>query len=660
MFIVGNCSSQRQVRWVDCIVPNAAAADFPAQGFLGGSFYQKAGSRPCGTTFHVLADVPGDTVLRFDGKPVAAVLTPAISRLCPDPASLRLELQVDNDRALFVVTRTEGIGTHRVRFHMRATLKGFVAELWADVRSFQDLIDVCGRVTWTDQTDPNQWSSVPGERVRIHIQQGNWQIDYATRWGIDTGGFGITSLTGSSYPDAMSMPFYGHWTPAYPLSPPAGDPFAVFWEQRRGTATAAREGPLTALWHDQEGNWFATGSIPVKATGAPDAKAEWERFKRRLNQPGNLMEAREFASPLNTGQTGDTQGFGFTKDYLLLRSQDPRRIYQLRESTVDYLLRCHHHAEKNGEPVTYEQHPGLMTWNLATFRTGTDLLGKATETPGDGFAFGRPFVDDEHRADLFIAAVRHVTDDPLLEADLKDRTEMDKARAFRKNKWVAAPRASGRLFQSWAMAWWTTWDEKIRKDIHTLSVDEFALRSTQLQTNTGLVDRKTLGPIRPANVIGTDLRVIDGGPAWVPWNDACLLTGLWHQIALWDGPGNDKPLAAAMRAYWIEVAETILKYGTVRAADGLLYPLSGVLWRPGGEVNSDAYYTFPRAGASFGDDAWDMAVGTHGWFSTLGWPTVVTGYLKIGENADIVAIAKEIHDRHLSEPNVKAAEWMVA
>jgi hypothetical protein len=660
MFIIANCSSRRQVRWADCIVPNKEAAKLPNSGFVGGVFFQKANfSRPCGTTFHVLADVAGDMVLTTSGIPAETTLTPALSKLAPNPAEVQLELQVGTARSPFSIVGSQGIGSHRVRLHLRAVCAGFVADLWTDLRSFQDLVDICGRITWSDPSNPGAWSPVPGSDVRIHVAQGNWHIDYATRWSLETGGFGIDAPTLPSFPDAMSMPFYGHWTPAYPPLVPPDDPLAFFWQQRLQTAVAATEGPLVAMWDDQDGNWFAQGSLPPVVSNPPSMSTEWTGFKALLAQPGNIYDQRRFASPLNTGQTGDIEAFGLMKDYLLLRAKDPRRIYQLRESAVDYLLRCHHHAEADGSPVLEANHHGLFTWNLCTFHTGSDLLGKAYETPPPPFGFGRPFVDDEHRADTYVAAVRHVTDDPLLEADLQDRIQMDLARAFRRNHWVPTPRASGRLLQSWAMAWWTTGSDQSRKDLHQLSIDEFALRSTVLQTNTGPVARASLGPVRPANVISTDSRVIDGGPAWVPWNDACLLTGLWHQIALWEGQGADADLAAQMKAHFLEVAETMLLYGTVRgAADGYLYPLNGVLWLPNGEPNPPEFYTFPRAGASFGDDAWDMLVGTPGWYGTLGWPTVVKGYLKIGKNDKALVIAKEIAQVNLQTPTVHTAEWL--
>lgn len=657
MFLIGNCSSHRQIRWTDCIVPNDAAADFPVEGFSDGVFFQKAGSRPCGTTFHLLADVAGNSVLVASRDPVASKLTPAISKLCPDPSHIQLQLQVGVDQSPFAIVRTEGLGTHRVRFHMRAAVNGYCADLILTVWSFCDLVDVAGRVRWSDPRNPGHWSPMVGDQVSIYASQGSWNIDYALKWGIRSGSFTLTPLVGTSYPDGMDVPFYGFWSPSFPVDPPVDDPLAGFWEQRRQTALAALEGPLMAMWGSWDGHLFAAGKVPSQTPDMPTAAGEWQRF--RSPNVGRIYDQREFASPLNTGQTGDIQAFGLVKDMVLFRGKDPRRLYQLRESTVDYMLRCHHHAELDGKPVQASQHPGVMTWNLALFHTGSDMLGKATETPGPPHAFGRPFVDDEHRADTYIGTIRHVTDDPLLELDLLDRIEMDKLRAFRKNRWIPTPRASGRLLQSWAMAYWTAWTEASRKDMLQLSMDEFSLRSTQLQTPTGLVDRASLGPVRPANVIATDQRVIDGGPAWVPWNDACLLTGLWHQIALWEKVGQ-KELAASMRAYWLEVAETILKYGTVRAADGLLYPINGVLWLPNGEAQPASYYTFPRAGASFGDDAYDMLVGTLGWFGTLGWPTVVTGYLKIGSDSDCFAIAKELSQQSvLANPSMKTAEWMV-
>jgi hypothetical protein len=664
MFTVANCSSTRQVRWTDCIVPNDAAESLPDQGILDGVLFQKGASRPCGTTFYVLADLAGNEVktCRKD-KLVAGTFTPAISKLTPDPTGLSLELAVNEDRVKFAVARTEGFGTHRWRFHLRATLKGFHADLWATVYSYQDIVDLCGRITWSDPTDPNHSHFTADDRVAILCHLGQFHLDYQPAWGQICHGYEIQPFNGT-WPDAMSFPFYGHWQPYYNQSEDPNDPFGEFWSVRKQTAQAAKEGPILALWSDWDGNWFATKTTSNHSSYVSGLYAPlWEQFKARMAIEGKIYYPRLLASPLNTGQTGDQVAFCLRKDHVLHTSNDPRRIYELRESAVDYLLRCHHNFDSSGQPVRFDDHPTLSTWHLAKFRapgsTREDLLGKASPTPGDGHAFGRPFVDDEHRADAFIACVRHVTDDPLLEADLYDRTQMDLARAFRANKWIPTPRASGRLFQSWAMSWWTTANEAMRAELHRLSVEEFQLRETHLQTPTGLIPREELGPVRPANVIATDSRVIDGGPAWVPWNDACLLVGLWHQIALWSGKGDDENLAKRMTQYWIEVAETILRWGTVRTGDHLL-PCNGVLWLPNGEANSEDYYKFPRAGASFGDDAYDMLVGQDGWFTTMGWPTVVSGYLKIGQDEECRAIAKQIWAQcYQGMETSKLREWLV-
>lgn len=666
MFKVANCSSQRQVRWTECVVPNKVAADLPATGMLRGLFFQKGSSRPCGTTIYCLADLEGNEVKTYEGNPVEVKLSPAISKLVPDPTALNLELQVGVNKAKFLVARTEGFGTHRMRFHLRAVCQGFVADLWATVWSWQDIVDLCGRITWSDQSNPDQYIASKGNRPQIVCHDGRFHLDYAVHWGVSDG-FRI-ELPAEYYPDAMSFPFYGIWHPHWEAFEGEAEPNSAdgyFMELRRLCVHSAQEGPVLALYPKWENNWFAIGRTP-NGNGLETAtySEEFLRFTRKLSEPGNIWDQRELASPLNTGQTGDQVPFSLTKDYVLHASKDPRRIYQLRESTVDYLLRCHHNMEPNGQPVRFEDHPDLRTWHLAKFRapgsTEGDLLGKVNSTDGGYSAFGRAFVDDEHRGDNYIAAVRHVTDDPLLEADLHDRTQMDLARAFRRNRWVPTPRASGRLFQSWAQAWWTTANEQTRSDLRQLSQDEFSLRETHLQTNTGLILRDSLGKVRPANVIATDPRVIQGGPAFVPWNDACLLVGMWHQMALWKSDGADPELAARMLKYWLEVAETILRYGTVQDPAGNIYPLNGVLWQPMGEPLSDSYYKFPRDGASFSDDAYDMLVGTPGWFNTMGWPTVVTGYLHVGSNQECLHIASMIYkQQNYATASPKTKEWMV-
>lgn len=617
-------------------------------GTLQGVMFVKGRSRQCGTNLHVLAHLPGDSVQRLNGVPFGMALPrPSGSRLTPQPAAARLELRVGSDRAAFAVVSAKS-SPYMTRIHMKAVLRGFVAELWCDLWSWQDVIDLCGRITWSDRNSPSQWSGVDGDDVWIETATGVFWIDYAEKWGMATGGYRVQPHR-DYYPDAMSFPFYGCWVPSVPTAAPQGDPLAALWDLRVESIQAARHGPIMAL-PDLSESWLATGGTIPLTVAAPVS-----RFDRAfLSQGGGILGLREYASPLYTGTSGNQAPFGIAKDYHLVNSgQDPRRLWQLRESTVDYLLRCHHHYDESGDRLRASDHPGWRTWSTATHDTSSDKLGKTGPVTD---AFGRGFVDDQHRGDAYIACVRSLTDDPMLEADAQDRTETDVARAFRSNGWRDAPRAGGRLLQSWCQAYWTTDDDAHKAQLLTLLADEFELWESGINTPTGNLPRAQCGPVKTAEALPLDSRVLDGGPCWRPWQDTLLVVGLYHYLVLLQRAGSAGQ-ADRCRTLLLDIARTSLRYGVVRAANGLLYPLTGVLWLPSGEANQESYYVFPRQGASFGDDAYDMQVGDRGWFSAMGWPTMVQAFLALApEGEPLRAVANEI----VSAPgSAGEAEWCI-
>jgi hypothetical protein len=673
MILLGNCSPQRQMRWATAVLPKRQANSLPDFGLLHGTFFAKGRSRPCGTNVHLLADMQGRAKGVLPVGPVAEIVPPqpGLSSLVPDPTQLSTHLRVGNAQRDFVVKSATSDSPYKTRIHMVGGLDGWFGEMFYDVWSWQDVVDVYGYIVWSDRNDPGHWSKE--REVAIGSSHGMYSVDYGDMWSVDGGSEVIVDMgPDNRFPDAMMIPFYGTWIPPIPPSgAPPGDPLEGMWDIRESTMGAALGGPVMALSGELDGEWFGGPAIGVRPEWEGDADVEFARFEQLLGQIGFIHDAREFANPKRTGATGDQKPFGASKDYIAAgdkwTQQDARRIWQLRESTVDYMLRCHHHRETDGSLVRHADHPGWRTWNLCTHRTGSDMLGKSSETPGGSHAFYRAMADDQHRGDTYIGCVRHLTDDPLLEVDLLDRIEGDKARAKRGSLshigWPAdAPRAAGRLLQSWSMAWWTAWNDDSRGDAEILSTEEFELWEEFINEfgNPIRRDDAGLGPVRPGSIIATDARVIAGGPAWMPWQEACLCVGLMAQCRTWYRAGN-KDLAVRFKNLFMEIAGTCIQYGTVRGTDGLIYPLNGVLWLPNGEANPPSYYTFPRAGAGFAN-AYDMLVGTRGWFANMGWPTMVKGFLQFSEPGTVRDRAQEIMDTgiHGGVPaNSKQAEWLV-
>lgn len=635
---LGNCSPHRQVRWTTCVVPNHIADDLPQMGTIGGMMWvRSAHRRPCGTNVYVLADVAGHQVVTL-AKPVAMDLPrPAFSKMLPQPDKLGLQLRVGDQRSRFIVMDLDP-DPWRTRIHLRAVNDGFIADLVVDLFPWQDIADICGRITWSHRGVPTLWSERGAADVRIEAQAGTFRLDYRSRWGqID--GASIVPLAEDLYPDAMSIPFWGTWAPLMTddqASP--DDPLVGLWDMRRAMVEASADGPVFAT--ASAGKRFEMFGLDLEDPFLRDAAdREFDRFRSYLRGSGRVHDERALANPKSTGRTGNQAPFGLWKDAMVL--SDPRRLWQLRESAADVLLRCHHHFEETGEMLKHADHQSWRTWDSVTHFTGADKLGKPGTYPW-GFGFGRSHMDDQHTSYTFVEAVRHFTDDLLLEMAVLEKQQTDLARAKRATRAKDAPRAGGRLLQNWSFAYWTTGYGAVPEQFLDLCAEEIAKWHAEVGAPTGPIRRQDCGPVRPAEAIATDLRVIDGGPAWVPWQSALLWTGLYcaykafdhyNANAAQDEPRYQMPIAQA-KALMLELAETNLRYGLVRASDGLLYPLNGVLWLPRGEANPESYYTFPRPGASFGDDAYDMLVGTRGWFRNMGWPTLVTGYLELTAGSD--------------------------
>jgi hypothetical protein len=616
---------------------------------------------------HLFTDISGYGLgkVEFENVPDMPPIKPGLSSLVPDPTTIKTFLVVAGQRAEFQVVSVQTDSPYRTRIHMRAVLAGYVSDLWFDVWSWQDVVDVRGHIVWSDRSSPYHVAQDMAEDVKILSTVGSYTIYYGHHWGIVDGNV-ITPLSDGNYPDAMSFPFTGIWEPPLPddMLPPEDDPLSGLWDTRMDVLEAAREGPVCAMSSRLNGQLYATKSFIPMADSAPGADEEFQRFLGKLETPGEIHDQREFASPKRTGSTGDQPPFCFVQDYVLAVYANPMRIWQLEESTVDYLLRCHHHREADGKPIKEADHKGWRTWNLCTHRTGSDLLGKGSETPGGSHAFGRAMVDDQHAGSDYIDVVRHVTDNPLLEMDLYDRIQGDLARAKRGSRShitgpADAPRAGGRLLKRWAKGWWTTHSDDLRDAIKTLSVEEFALWEEFVATPEGPIARSSIeGPVQPASIIPPDARVIANGPSFMPWQEAVLCIGLLHQFALWDNEGNDSDLALRCLRLFLTISETCIRFGTVRADDGLLYPVNGVLWLPNGEANPPSYYRFPRPGAGY-NEAGDMLVGTLGWFGALGWPTMLAGYIEYGKPGYVMDLAEEIRNANLLPPrNAKVAQYL--
>jgi len=351
----------------------------------------------------------------------------------------------------------------RARVAAFGMARGFHARIFANLWSGQDVIDLTrSAIIWSDPGSPQQRI-----RCKVWVEFGEpWQPYLASASGFSQVTGGKWLLFDGELLDGCGVTFRG-------VILPTDKTPATIEGWREDQENAAVEGPLTAscsevlgsLPSPWDGNWLAGRAAPWEFRDSIDSRNEADAL---LAHVGNVTDARPLANELETGRTGSQPCFGATKD-LLATSGDANRMLLLEWSADDYLLRGLIHYETNGAMVTAANHPNWKTWSGCAHESGSDTLGKSVSNRPwgwDTFASGRKIgVDDQHRGDLYIHCDYAMTGDELLREQLLHHLQTDKARAFRANRlampdpsdprnmdWVDAPRAYGRMWQSWANA----------------------------------------------------------------------------------------------------------------------------------------------------------------------------------------------------------------
>lgn len=605
-FEVANTSSHRQERWV--IVPTPFAPKAPPAAFVGPGWLALRGRQLAEHTqlWYVRADVPGHQAVECtkwaplpDGSAMPAFhlspwITDDLAKMTPvvtittaggalvlAPASVQL---IEDHPAV----RTWLLQVHRGGWHVR---------LWAKTWSGQDAVDVRGLVSWSDTTTP-AWLL---EQATVELAFGErFQPYFSKRNGTQQRGAGTWTLWTGKVPFGFAIPFRGVVLPG----PDAGANESTGVEEHRlELLAAAAEGPLVAACRWPAGTWLAFGAVPSR-----DWRTDPAAFREFLSSAGSLMDVRPLANLGLVGSTGSQPPFGALKDAAAVTG-DAWRVWELLYSADDYLLRCRHYAENGGAPITRATHPQWETWQgEPEVRLAQDILGKS-RTPPAGWDVVGPrtgAVDDQHRGDGYVLATYALTGDEALADDILDSVAVDEARAFRWRGWLDAPRASGRLWQSWARMAVLVPAGPVRNRIRAMAVDELDAR----------LRLRPAGQVTPEAVVRDD-RLLLGMDSWVPWNDSLAALGALEQAAAWRRLG-DLALARRFESYAAAVGRNVFRWGVVEAAGGGLVPGVAVRYLAAGEPNPPAYYTFPRAGASFGGGAGvDLQVGTPGWFEWM-------------------------------------------
>jgi hypothetical protein len=608
-----NPANGPQTRWVTVAVPMPGPTPDPGScAILGGLLavrgpdlgsmaqtWQIRASLAAGETRTVDGWAPScwaDTPAAWPALPSTpeelAELLPVVS--IADPATGTTVAAV-LDRATLV-----GRTAASMRWRCEAHRGGWHAVVWETIWAWQDAIDVAGYVSWCDPGD-GRWA-LPRRRVAVGWGAG-WDPYGPLRWGMAPQTGGGRLVWDGPVPGGMAFCFRGiiH-------KKTAGDS-----EATRDLLSAAAESPILAVAEWPDGSWFGFGSRPDPGSRCnPNVFAAW------WNTQGTLADYRPGASLLYAGSTGAQPCFGATKG-LQAASGDPWALQPLLVAADDGLLRCGHYVERDGTPVTIATHPRWTTWSWATHVGSEDLLGK-TRLPESarwqciGERDGK--VDDQHRGDQpEIAGYVLSGGDPMLAEDLQFRLAVDEARVKGRLGQLDAPRATGRLLQSWAKCAMVA-PPGLRTRWRALAVDTLKT----LEDNW---------PLRSADVKATqvmhDARVLpDGLPAWSPWQEGLLVLGLLEQARTWERLG-DSTLSVRFLAAAQDLADTVVDFGLLRDADSRWQMGYGVELFGEGNAPPGWYYLVPREGAGYSPSrGTDLVLASSNWWPWLAGSIVAT------------------------------------
>jgi hypothetical protein len=653
---ITNVSSKKQQRWATVALPVGQGPQGTLASF--GQGYLAVKGPTVGRhsqLWDVFCAVRGRSTLKLDGwqdLPVAGDVLPVpkfsdwiqAGKLIPSITVTRtggqaVTFRIDQWAIEFATAA-------RIRFVGAGMGGGFNARVWADVWVWQDAIDLRGFIGWSDQADPTERincsiSFALDEPVAMYLAGPSGFVQHGNSWQL---------LTNQDLVDGNGIGFRG-------VVVPTDKTPATVEEERTGYEDAAMEGPLVAtcsalpgeeVW---DGHWLANGKVTPMFRNQEQA---WAFLDRWSGAQGNVLDPRPLANAGETGRTGDQPCFGATKDLLAING-DSLRLYEMMWSADDYLMRGLMRFEPYGGMTTFAKHQDWMTWSGSTAKNAQDKLGKtitAESRPYGWERFGPNLnrlsgVDDQHRGDLYIDATLALTGDPVLREQKKNHLQTDRARAMRRNRWLDAPRAAGRLMLSWANSLLL-----LPPDQEALIVD-LALDELSMWEPLVHDDR----PVQWLATVVADT-VLPWKVAAMPWMEAQMVLGTLAMERALRRIGRVSE-ADRFLDFTKRVSTTCLLYATLVGQDGIVRVCNGVEVRGGSAAQPPEYYTFPRAGAVMQPTAGsDLLVGDPGW--CLWWGSVIAvGLDYLDGLAKQRALALDQQNR-AGQLDLHAAEWITA
>lgn len=447
---------------------------------------------------------------------------------------------------------------------------------WADILHGDPVIPVWGKMVWSHRADPSpaktfQFFAIrAGEVIAFDFAKAHGIsdtiFDPATGWLRVMNREPVTLQDGAALPFSGSMlSFTNHTVSGMPGHPSDLDPDLA-------NLYAAIEGPVVGVSHDWAGKWLANENVPqAEPSVLPSTNLTWAAFLDRIASFGGWAAVREMGSGLYPGQTGDQEDFGATKGTEAVTQFDPRWIYRALYSMQVDALRGFNHYEDNGEPLRAANHPNWWTWSFGThWHTGVspDRLGKVSSPIPMGTGYSG--WDDQHRTHNNLAALIALTDDPLLEDQVRFMVEVDRAAYSVRALYIDAARAQGRTAGALAQL------------ISVLGeADADALTEVMLQRLVGINSNPTLSVPGPMKVLSWGMP--DGRKnVFLPsgergrfvslWEHGLAMVGLYAAWKLTKTP----TLGNTLR----KVAETMAEFGCFEHG-GTWWTVGDILWSDG-------------------------------------------------------------------------------
>jgi hypothetical protein len=599
-----NLSASPQRRWTSFMVPTAtlqAAGVTAPFGLVKPDMWPWQMGQPMGdqTRMWVRADLASCEVREIDLAEFRDIPSaPSIAGpvrfdwLLDRPEQAALTIRLDDLEVPLQFDRFVELGPMVSVFRFVASGQGFQAVVYATLAVDQDVFDVQGYVVWSDRN-----STAFSIRSRISFTHGEGHAPLLLR---SLGQFTespnraphvlLDGNPGNELPEAFGVPFFAS------LIAEADDLRSVD-KDRLANAQAAFGGPILAL----AGAACWDGCIGPERSSIPfDAKAKLPQSTGFVDGPRGPWDARPWANPKATGQSGDQGCFGRIKALHMFAGADPIELMPLRYSSTDYWVRAHHLLDSAGQPLPWQLDPARTTYETLPFylATGTAWGKGQDDWPPAGYDHDRGGIDPQHRGNLYMPDAAVLLGDFILQDELDFLLAVecrDVRHGLAGDGSLEAPRASGRLLQEWAH-WWLSADPTQRVHLQELADRMFAIVESQPTWNVSgpLKVTQAVSRYEDKNPLRNTTDPSLGYEAWVPWQESMLVDGLTAWTKIWRRLG-DTARCANFHKHALTLAEVVVEQGILEHAQLGTVPFTYVNWPGAGAPNPPAYFQLPRA-----------------------------------------------------------------